>query len=513
MGVKNCPETPRQRMISLMYLVLTAMLALNVDKSVVDAFALVDQGFMKTIENFNYKNQSVYNNFSSAAQENPEKVGQLNRTVLKIKEKTDSLYNYITHFKEMIVKKADGPDGKVDNIVNKEDLNYAEEIMMTKRNGELLKKAIENYRSFLLSNIDSSQTSLIASINKSLDTSNPPRVEGSSPTWESNKFQGYPLIAVITLMSKIQSDVRNSESDVINYFYTKIDASSFKFNNLKAQVIPKSNYVIQGDAYEAKVFISAIDTTAVPEIIVNGNKLPIIPGENAGLYKANASAEGTFVWKGVINYKSPSGQIVQYPFQQEDQVAKPSSTVSLTKMNILYAGLANPVSISVPGMSSRDITATMQNGRIERTGDGFMAYPEKVGVKAYITVSVTVDKVVKQMGTTEFRVKKVPNPIATVAGKNEGLISKNELMAEQGVFADIPDFDFEMKFQVLSFVVSTSQGGFIVDKPVTGARFSQEQRDLFSRLTRGNRLYIDNIVAKGEDGFVRNLSSISFKIN
>jgi len=182
-------------------------------------------------------------------------------------------------------------------------------------------------------------------------------------------------------------------------------------------------------------------------------------------------------------------------------------------MNILYAGLANPVSISVPGMSSRDITATMQNGRIERTGDGFMAYPEKVGVKAYITVSVTVDKVVKQMGTTEFRVKKVPNPIATVAGKNEGLISKNELMAEQGVFADIPDFDFEMKFQVLSFVVSTSQGGFIVDKPVTGARFSQEQRDLFSRLTRGNRLYIDNIVAKGEDGFVRNLSSISFKIN
>jgi len=498
MGVKNCPETPRQRMISLMYLVLTAMLALNVDKSVVDAFALVDQGFMKTIENFNNKNQTVYNKFSSAAQENPEKVGELNRTVLKIKERTDTLYNYITHFKEMIVKKADGPEGKVNDIVNKEDLNFAEEIMMTKNNGLLLRKAIEDYRAFLLSYIDTSQTSLRASILKSLDTSNPPGVEGTSPSWESSKFQGYPLIAVVTLMSKMQSDIRNSESDVINYFYTMIDASSFKFNNLKAQVIPKSNYVLEGNVYEAKVFISAIDTTAVPEILVNGNKLPIIPGENSGLYRTTAATEGTYVWKGVINYKNPSGQIVPYYFQQEYQVAKPSMTVSPTRMNVLYFGIANPVSISVPGFSSRDISVTMTNGRIEQTANGFMAYPEKVTEKSFITVSTTIDKVVKQMGTAEFRV---------------GLISKNELMAEQGVFAEIPDFDFEMKFQVLSFIVSTSKGGFIVDKPTSGARFSQEQRDLFKGLTRGNRLYIENIMVKGEDGLTRTLSAISFKIN
>ncbi len=496
-----------------MYLVLTAMLALNVDKSVVDAFALVNQGFMETIENINSQNQSVYSNFNNAAQENPEKVGALNHTVLKIKERTDSLYNYITHLKEMIVQKADGPGGRVDSIVNSEDLNYAEEIMMTKNNGTLLKKALEEYRTFLLSNVDTSQTSLIASISNSLDTSNPPGKEGKTPTWESNKFQGYPLIAVVTLMSKLQSDIRNTESDVISYYYTKIDASSFKFNNLKAQVIPKSSYVLQGDVYEAKVIISAIDTTAVPEILVNGNKLPIIPGENAGLYKVTANAEGTFNWKGVINYKTPSGQIVPYRFEQEYQVAKPSMTVSPTRMNILYLGLPNPISVSVPGISSRDIQVTMKNGRIDRAADGFLAYPEKITEKAYITVSATVDKVVKQMGTVEFRVKKVPNPIATVAGKNEGLITKNELMVEQGVFADIPDFDFDMKFKVLSFVVSTSKGGFMVDKATTGAKFTQEQRDLFNGLTRGSRLYIDNIVAKGDDGLTRNLSAISFKIN
>lgn len=514
MGVKNCPETPRQRMISLMYLVLTAMLALNVDKSVVEAFALVDQGFMKTIENFNNKNQSVYNNFNNAAQENPQKVGELNRKVLQIKEKTDALYNQITQYKEMIVKKADGPQGKIDSIVNKEDLNYAEEIMMTKKNGTELRKSIEAYRSFLLSNVDPSQTALIASIQKSLDTSDPKGEAGSTPSWESSKFAGYPLIAVITLMSKMQSDIRNSESDVINYYYTKIDASSFKFNKLKAQVIPKSSYILQGDVYEAKVFISAIDTTAVPDIIVNGARLPIVPGENAGTYKVTTSKEGTTTWRGFINFKSPSGNIVQYPFEQEYEVVKPSMTVSPTRMNILYAGLPNPVSVSVPGISSKDISVTMTNGRIERSADGFMAYPDKVGVFSVISVNATVDKVVKQIGTMQFRVKRVPNPLATVAGKNEGLITKNELMAEQGVFAEIPDFDFDMKFQVLSFNVSTSsRGGFVFDKSTQGARFSQEQRDLFNGLTKGSRLYIDNIVVKGEDGFTRTLSAISFKIN
>lgn len=513
MGSIGAPETPRQKMIMLMYLVLTAMLALNVDKKVLDAFSLVNEGFMSTIENFNLKNESVYTEFNNAAQENPEKVGALNRKVNSIKQRTDSLYNYITSLKEALVKSADGPEGRIDSILLKEDLNVAGELMIAKGKGKELKSAINDYRDFLVSIFDPADSSNITSVKKYLDTSDPPVVSGIKPSWEVSKFEGYPLMVVITLMSKVQSDIRNSESDAINYLYSKIDESSFKFNKLKAQVVPKSDYVLEGDVYEAKVFISALDTTAAPEIIVNGSKLPIIPGENAGLYKVSVGKEGTFKWRGVINFKNPNGLIVQYPFEQEYQVAKPSMTVSPTRMNVLYAGLPNPISVSVPGMSSRDISVTMTNGRIDKTADGFMAYPEKIGVKALISVSVTVDKVVKQMGSAEFRVKKVPNPVATVAGKYEGLISKNELVAEQGVFAEIPDFDFEMKFQVLSFVVSSSKGGFIYEKATNGAHFSQEQKDMFNSLSRGNRLNIDNIVVKGEDGFTRTLPPISFKIN
>jgi len=514
MGSIGAPETPRQKMIMLMYLVLTAMLALNVDKKVLDAFSLVNEGFMSTIENFSQKNESVYTKFNNAAQENQAKAGALNRKVISIKQRTDSLYNYITSIKEQLVKMADGPDGRLDSIALKEELNVAGVLMIAKGKGKELKAAIDDYRDFMVKVFDPSDSINITAIKKYLDTDDQPTVSGIKPSWEVSKFEGYPLMVVITLMSKMQSDIRNSEADAINYLFSQIEATSFKFNKLNAQVIPKSSYVLEGESYEAKVFISAMDTTVSPDILVNGNKLQIIQGENVGLYKATAGKEGTVIWKGVINYKSPSGVIIPYPFQQEYQVAKPSMTVSPTKMNVMYVGLANPVSISVPGISMRDISVSMTNGRIEQKESGFFAYPEKITEKAYITVSATVDKVVKKMGTAEFRVKKAPNPTASVAGKLAGLISKAELVSEQGVFAEIPEFDFDLKFKVLSFEVSTTtKDGFNKGIAVRGDTFSQEQRDLFNKLSRGNRLNIEKIRVKGEDGFERDLPSITFVIN
>ncbi|HZK95568.1 MAG TPA: gliding motility protein GldM [Prolixibacteraceae bacterium] len=513
MGTKYCPEAPRQKMISLMYLVLTAMLALNVDKSVLDAFAMVNNNFMQTIENFTAKNQRVYNDFNNAAKENPQKAGELNKEVLKVKAGSDSLYNYIFSLKEMIVKLADGPEGDVNNIKAQENLNFAAELMITKKHGEELKKAIEAYRGSLLSLIDTSNTELVASINQSLSTDPPPKKEGSSPSWEESKFEGYPLIAVITLMSKIQSDVRNAEGDVIHHLYAQIDASSFKFNKLQAQVVSKSDFVLQGGTYEAKVFLSALDTTIQPEIIVGGSTLSMVPGENAGLYKVNTSKEGKVEWSGHINYKNPDGIIVAYPFKHEYEVAKPSMTVSPTKMNVFYAGLDNPVSVSVPGIAPSNVKVSITNGSIQQGAEGYIVRPDKIGVNSVISVSATIDGTTKVIGSTPFRVKRVPDPVASVAGKIEGVITKNELLAQQGVLAKIPDFDFQMNFTVTSFVVSTSKAGFVVDKATKGNRFSQEQTDLMKGLNPGGRLYIESIVVKGDDGSVRNLPALSFKIN
>ena len=292
MGTKYCPEAPRQRMISLMYLVLTAMLALNVDKSVLDAFVMVNHNFMETIDNFTAKNQRVYDEFSNAAQENPQKAGELNRAVLKVKASSDSLYKYIHSLKKLIVVEADGADGNLDSIKAQDNLNVCAQIMINEKKGIALKSAMNAYRNSLLALVDTSNTELIASIKKSLDTSDPRPKDGTTPSWESSKFEGYPLIAVITLMSKIQSDVRNAESDVINHLFAQIDATSFKFNKLQAQVVSKSDFVLQGNSYEAKVFLSAVDTTANPVIIVGGSTLPMVPGENADCTRLPLQAKG-----------------------------------------------------------------------------------------------------------------------------------------------------------------------------------------------------------------------------
>ena len=175
-------------------------------------------------------------------------------------------------------------------------------------------------------------------------------------------------------------------------------------------------------------------------------------------------------------------------------------------------GLANPLSVSVPGISASNVRISVSNGRIEQNRNGYFVYPNRVGVNSIVSVSAMIDGNLKQIGTTPFRVKRVPDPLATVGGKNAGLISRNELLAQQGVYAEIPDFDFEMKFTVTSFNISTTRQGFVVDKPTNGNRFDQDQIDLMKTLNPGSRLYIDNIVAKGEDGSTRNLSAISFKI-
>ncbi len=516
MGTKNCPETPRQKMINVMYLVLTAMLALNVDKQVLDAFAAVDQSFVQTIKNMDSKNQLVYSDFQAKTAVNKQKFEADYQKSLIVKANAESLYRYIDSLKVMLVKAVDGEGGDVNNISQMGDLNLTPNLMINKKNGMKLRLAIEAYRNQLLSLVDSSKAgqALMSSIKKSLDTSKPVTKDGSTPTWEDSKFLGYPLIAVITLMSKMQSDLRNAEADVINYLSGKKDATAMKFDNLQAVVLPTSNYVLAGNAYEARIFLTAVDATVIPDVFIGSSKLPFDPKINASVYKFITSNEGKNKFNGRIDYKKQDGTIISLPFESEYEVAKPSMTVSPTKMNVFYMGLDNPVSISVPGISANNLIPTITNGTIQKGPDGYLVRPEKVGVESKITVSAMIDGQSKVIGSTPFRVKKVPDPLAYVAGKMDGTISKTELLAQQGVLARMPvDFDFEMKFTVQSFNLSTPRGGFIIDKSAKGNKFTPEQIDLMKGLNVGNRLYIENIVVKGEDGSTRTLPPISFKIN
>lgn len=538
MSSKNCPESTRQKMINMMYLVLTAMLALNVASEVLESFRVVDASLVQTLNNIKRKNDQIYDAFYAADKENHEKVGEWKAKADQVKQRTLELTNKIKDIKEELVMACGGiplksmeagfklsdseafvVNSKGDTLVvtREDDLNTPSEIMIQQKKGNDLKNKIQEYRGFLTSFLDPGSP-LSETIVKQLDTSDSkPNLKegGERKTWESVHFESKPLIAVITLLSKMQVDIENAETNVISSLYSQIDASSFKFNKLGARILAKSTYVMLGDKFEAEIFLSAEDTTKQPEIFVGNTKLSMRDGK--GIYTVSASQVGTFKWGGLIKFKNPEGNINSYPFQGEYQVGKPSATISPTKMNVMYLGIPNPIRISVPGVASENLVVTVSNGRIEKSGDDYLAYPSKLdvtGKSTSISVSARVGSETKPMGAMEFRVKEVPPPLATIGGKNGGNLKKEDLLSENGIYAELKDFDFDLKFKVTQFDITLSgAGGYVKTFSSKDNKFTSEQRDQFGKLSQGSIIYIDNIMAKGDDGQpARSLSPISFKI-
>ncbi|MDP4184373.1 MAG: gliding motility protein GldM [Bacteroidota bacterium] len=536
MAAKLCPETPRQKMINMMYIVLTAMLALNVPTEILDAFKIVDLSLQKTIHNFEMKNNQIYNSFEMSYIENPGKVKPWRDKALQVKSKSDSLVSYIQQVKVMLAEKSGcvsvntakgegltkqdayilGVKGDTIRIKKQDDMNIPAEMMLTAGKGKELKKKINEYRDFLLSYIDAKDVPVSQTIKNSLDTSNP-KVKilegGEIPRWENVNFEKKPLVAVMTLLSKMQIDVRNSEANVINYLFSRIDASSFKFNKLEAEIVPKSNYILAGGKFEATIFLSATDTTQNPEIYVNNQPLKVVDGK--AVYSASASSTGIKQWNGYIRYKTASGSVKTYPFKGEYEVANPSFSISPTKMNVFYMGVPNPVSVSVAGISMKNLRFEMSNGRIENKNGQLFAYPgseDLSGKKTIVSVLAVVDGKAQKM-SMPFRVKHVPDPIPTIAGRSRGFIRKEELASEDGIFAELKNFDFDLKFRVNHFKVTLpASSGMVHSIDVESNRFNSELRDQFRRLKPGSKVFIDEITARGEDGSNRELAPISFQI-
>ena len=534
-------ETPRQKMIGMMYLVLTALLALNVSKDVLNAFVLVDEGMMKTIENFDKKNESVYAEFAQQYAANQAKVGKYYDIVQEIRKKADELYEKMQELKVEIVKTSEGEktealheeEGHVEIhgelIGGKDNADVPAQIMIGDDNnkaGKELRLQYEEFREYLISVVENEE--LKKALATSLNTDKKKAHGGEEVDWERANFEHLPLIGVLTLMTGLQTNVRNAEADVITYLLTQIDAGSFKFNKLEPIVTYNSNYILQGNKYIARVFLAAFDTTQKPIVYVGNyekymeegatkyrmtgvyDSLPIDETGKA-IFERPGSTVRNYKWGGLIKLKNSDGSYTVKPFEEEYQVAQSNVVVSPTKMNVFYVGVDNPVEISIPGVPGDKIFPQITNASIS-TKAPFIVVPKRPG-NAILTVFAEIDGSKKKMGEKEFRVKMVPDPVAKVAGKKGGAIAKNMLLAQSGVEAAMENFDFDLQFRVTEFTVSAVIRGFVSSVPVKSNIFSQDQRDLVSKLDRGSKVYIEDIKAVGPDGVPRDLSTITFLIN
>ncbi len=515
--------TPRQRMINMMYLVLTALLALNVSRETLDVIAKVNKSLSQSVESFASKNNLTYAAFDNAYQLNKVKVGPFKIKADSVKMQSQKMIDKIIEYKWAIVREADGPAANLDSILNQDQLNIPAQIMLVDQievNGSRvtrakdLRNSLEEYRKFMMTEVAEADSALLSSIQKSLTITDPPAsATDAGRTWEQDNFEYLPLIGVVTLMTKMQSDVRNAETDVLNYLYKNIDAQSFKFNMLQAVVIPQtSKTVVLGNPYEANVILAAFDTTINPRITVGGS--PIAYREGHGVYTVNTSKTGIFKWGGIINYTAPDGSNKTYSFEDDYEVVPPTLISEPTKMNAFYKGVVNPLTISAVGVSAKDIKVDMTNADIRQVADfQYEVLPRKAEGTAVLTVTAVINGRTQNYPTKTFRLFKVPDPTAKIAGKSSGKIEKNVLQAQTGVVAELENFLFDMKFEVKGFKVTVaSSGNFVQDEPSNGALFTEKQKNLIKGRKRDDLVIIKDITAQGPDGILRLLNSITFTI-
>ena len=514
MAIKKRPVSPRQKMINLMYVVLMAMLALNVSNEVLNGFDIVEKSLNRTTENSAKENMAIYEDFEQQMKANPQKVKEWYDKAQQVKHMSDSLFDFAAELKLAIAKEADGKHGDPSNIQSKEDLEAANQVMLApgRGRGEELRMAISSFRDRMVKMVpDTAQQNIIKS---NLTTEVPATATTLGKNWQEYMFEAMPAAAAVTLLSKLQNDVRYAEGEVLHTLVQNIDVKDIRVNALEAFVIPNSQTIVRGDKFSAHIVMAAVDTTQIPDVYIGDKKMEL---EN-NLYEIICSRTGDFSLTGHIETVNGNGDKIRRDFEQKYTVVDPSATVSADLMNMLYAGYSNPISVSVPGVPLNKIQATMTNGTLQPVGPGkYIARPAKIGQDATITVTSTNTGRAQQMGQFTFRVRKLPDPTPYIDMKDEkgnpvrykgGGLSKQSLMAIDGIGAAIDDGILDIGFRVLSFeTVFYDNMGNAVPMVGEGDKFSARQKDTFRKLTRNRRFYISRVKAIGPDGIERTLPS------
>ncbi|MCQ2112086.1 MAG: gliding motility protein GldM [Bacteroidaceae bacterium] len=505
--------TPRQKMINLMYVVLMAMLALNVSSDVLNGFSLVDEGLNRSKDNSSSQNAAIYQTLEEAMKQNPEKVKEWYNKAKQVRSMSDSLYQFAENLKWEIVREADGSDGDIYNIEGKENLEAATHVMLAPgigKGGKLF-DAINEYRESVLKMVDDkTQRKIIAD---NLSTEVPQKGKLLGKNWQEYMFENTPVAASVTLLTKLQNDVRHAEGEILHKLVSNIDIKDVRVNEINAYVIPTSQTVVRGGKFSAQIIMAAVDTTQRPDIYI-GNTLLKSAG---GRYETICNSTGDFTLHGYLVMRNGNGETIRREFSQPYTVVEPTATVSATMMNMLYAGYQNPISVSVPGIPTNKVNVTMSGGTLTKQADGnYIAVPSKVGDDVTFTVTAENEGHQQEMGKFVYHVRKLPDPTAYIdyndASGNKTRykggtpLSKSALMSAAGIGAAIDDGLLDIQFRVVSFETTFFDNmGNAVPEVSRTANFTDRQREMFRRLNRGKRFYISRVHAVGPDGIERTL--------
>lgn len=510
----SLPKEPRQKMINIMYIVLTAILALNVSNEVLNAFKIVNDSIRASNNSIASKNEETYQQFEKQMLVDPVRVGPIKIKSDSVKLLSNNMNIYLDSLKELVIRESGGRDDS-GQIRYADNLEAPIRVMENYGDGPRLENKIQVLRQQLISFVD-------PAYRQELATALPLKVEIPHATdpenrndWTAAHFKMVPTIAAVTILSKFQNDVKNSESLVIDHLFSQVSKQNFVFNQYSVLISANSGYVMTGEKYEAKIMLGAYSTTVNPSITVNGQVIPVSSG--LGTYDATATAVGDHTLNVAISLKDQTGKIQTYNATQDYTVGASSVSVSADKMNVMYIGVPNPISIAAAGVAAESINASLEGGgTLNKTGTGH--FEASVNAVGDVTVDVTgnVQGQTKSLGSMKFRTKRMPDPFPTVAQSKGGLLHAALFRLQEGVAASMPpDFEFDVHSVVTSFTIGFQGEGFpdYIERNCNSAYFSPDVKQLIDRCRPGTRVYIDNIKAHLPDGTTRDIGALVYKLN
>ncbi|WP_426669015.1 gliding motility protein GldM [Mucilaginibacter sp. McL0603] len=505
-------ETPRQRMIGILYLVLLGLIALEVPENLLDSFKNISDSLTASKKNVQVGIDNTFTAFEKTKLvEQKERAAPIYEKAKKAKELANSLDAYIESLKTQMVSESGGMSEATGDYAGREGMDFSVDLMVDRRkNGYELHKKIDATREQLLALLDPKDR---VGVNLALQAVAPkPRNGFPTKDWEQANFgEGIPMGAAMTALIKIQSDVKNSENEVVKKILGKVDQAVVNLDKFNAVAVAPTSYVLVGQPYTAQVFLTASDSHSNPTITVDGSKLTTDGG--VGKYSGSTGSEGIHTWVGTIQVRQNDGTFKEYKTPpQTYQVARPSAVVSPDKMNVLFIGVANPVSVSAPGVPKEKLHVSISTGSLSGSAGKYEATVNGTG-DATVTVSGDMNGKTQVLGSTLFRIKRIPDPKAQFAGKSSGNTSAANLKAQDRLFAKLENFYFDIKFDVVRFtmvVMRPRQDAVILNS--SSSELTPAMKQALSTISPGSKVIFGNIMATGPGG-QRGLDDIILSAN
>ncbi|MGG8496469.1 gliding motility protein GldM [Tenacibaculum sp. TC6] len=506
--------SPRQKMINLMYLVFLAMLAMQMDKKVLSSF-----GFMKEkIEDANTiassNNTKSLQGLATKASEQPDKFGDLNEKAKKVSELSNDFFGYLSSLKEKMsadIKEEDktnyeaqkSPD-KVDELLFQGD-KFTEE-------GDKFVAEINNYNAKLKEVLgNKASAEILRNIEKRFNTNPDKSAEGQDIAWLRSRYEGMPLITSIANVSQIQSDIKTTETEIYSALVGGQLESEVSMSNYNGIVALDKNAFYPGEKVTGSVVLGRYDPTLKPtRVEFNDEKDYKNFKDGRVIVDMPAGSVGDKKIKGTIFF-TENGEEVPVPFESSYSVIpKPNEAViSADKMNVVYRGLSNPLTISIPGIPGNKVNASAP-GLKRVNGDSYVMSPQG-GNEVTIRVSGTLPDGKGVSSNKKFRIKDIPPAVGMVRNQYGTVKMPKSSVEKVVVDAGLPDFLFDLKLNVSSFKIQIP-GQLTI--PVTGTRLNARAKQALQKARRNDIITIFDIEASvsGSNYKVKKVLPVSIEV-